>query len=99
VAMMGAIVTRRMAGVQLQGIAREGAAAASAMTLTPEVRQILAAALHSTFVVGALAATAALIATFFLPPMNFGTGSPGPADEAAETEGEEAEVEPFGVLE
>jgi EmrB/QacA subfamily drug resistance transporter len=101
VAMMGAIVTRGVAGVPLQGMTHDGgAAAASAMALTPEVRQLLAAALHNTFVVGALAATAGLIGTFFLPPMNFSTGSAGPADESAETEVALAvEADPVGLVE
>jgi hypothetical protein len=101
VAMMGAIVTRGVAGVPLQGMTHDGgAAAASAMALTPEVRQLLAAALHNTFVVGALAATAGLVGTFFLPPMNFSTGSAGPADESAEAEVALAvEADPVGLVE
>jgi len=97
VAIMGAIVTRGVAGVPLEGVAREGAAAASAMALSPEVRQLLAAALHNTFVVGTLAATAGLIGTFFLPPMSFDT--PGPTDESAGTEVElGVEADPVGLL-
>jgi hypothetical protein len=97
VALMGAIVTRGVAGVPLQSVAHDGAAA-SAMALTPEVRQLLATALHNSFVVGAVAATAGLIGTFFLPPMNFGTGSPGSAEESAEP-GVEVEAEPVGLFE
>jgi hypothetical protein len=91
--MMGAIVTRTVAGVSLPGIVHDGTATASAMALTPEVRRLFAAALHNTFVVGALAATAGLIGTFFLPPMDFETRSPGSANESAETG---VEVESFG---
>jgi MFS family permease len=93
VALMGAIVTRRVAGVSLPGIVYDGTVAASTMALSPEVRQLFAIALHDAFVVGALAATAGLIGTFFLPPMNFDTPAPGPADESAKTG---VEVESFG---
>jgi EmrB/QacA subfamily drug resistance transporter len=93
VAMMGAIVTRTVAGVALPGIVHDGATAASTMALTPEVRRLFATALHNTFVLGALAATAGLIGTFFLPPMDFETRSPGSAKESAETG---VEVESFG---
>ena len=70
VAAMGALLTRALVGSVLPG----GAAgfAAGGTLLTGAARLQFAAALHQVFVAGAVIAGASLLATFFLPPVDFG---------------------------
>ena len=70
VAAMGAILARNLAGVALPGGA-EGLAASGAMALSGPVRAQFAAALHRVFISGAIVSAAGLLATFFLPPVDF----------------------------
>jgi EmrB/QacA subfamily drug resistance transporter len=69
VAAMGAIMTRTLTGVALPG----GAAglAGGTMALTEPIRDQFAMGLHRVFLAGLLVSAAALIATFFLPPVHF----------------------------
>jgi EmrB/QacA subfamily drug resistance transporter len=98
VAGMGALVTRGLAGISIPGGAE--AIAAGGTLLTGAVRLQFASALHQVFVAGAVLAAAALVATFFLPPVNFGRGVPAAAGEqmlAAEMTNLEPEDEPVAV--
>jgi EmrB/QacA subfamily drug resistance transporter len=70
VAAMGAILARNLAGVPLPEGA-EGLAASGAMALSGPVRAQFAVALHKVFISGAIVSAAGLIATFFLPPVDF----------------------------
>ena len=79
VAAMGALMTRQLVGVTLTG-GTETMATTGAM-LTGAARVQFAAALHSVFIAGAVAATASLIATFFLPPVDFSQGVDASAGE------------------
>jgi EmrB/QacA subfamily drug resistance transporter len=70
VAAMGAILSRSVAGAALPG--GEGSLAqATSMTLSPELQAQMAHALHLVFLAGAIVSTAALVATFFLPEVDF----------------------------
>ena len=95
VAAMGALLTRALVGSALPG----GAAgfAASGALLTGAARLQFAAALHQVFVAGAVIAGASLLATFFLPPVDFGGRMSVGAGEqmlAAEMTNLQAESEP-----
>ncbi len=79
VAAMGALMTRQLVGVTLTG-GTETMATTGAM-LTGAARVQFAAALHNVFIAGAVAATASLIATFFLPPVDFSQGVDASAGE------------------
>jgi EmrB/QacA subfamily drug resistance transporter len=69
VAAMGAIMSRSIAGVGLPG---EGSlAAATSMSLSPELRMQFAIALHRVFVAGAVVSAAGLVASLFLPHLDF----------------------------
>jgi EmrB/QacA subfamily drug resistance transporter len=69
VAAMGAILSRSIAGVMLPG---EGSLASStAMSLSPELRLQFAVALHRVFVSGAVVSGAGLVASLFLPHLDF----------------------------
>ena len=69
VAAMGAIMSRSIAGVALPG---EGSlAAATSMSLSPELRMQFAYALHRVFVAGTLVSGAGLVASLFLPHLAF----------------------------
>jgi EmrB/QacA subfamily drug resistance transporter len=70
VAAMGAILARNLAGVPLPEGA-SGMAASGAMVLSGPVRAQFAVALHRVFVSGLVVSAAGLIATFFLPPVDF----------------------------
>jgi EmrB/QacA subfamily drug resistance transporter len=100
VAAMGALMTRGLHGVPLPR-AGEGITA-DVMTLTAAARTQFAAALHQVFVAGAGVSAAGLVATFFLPHVDFSRGVPGAAGEeliAAEMTNLEPEDEPVGVTE
>jgi EmrB/QacA subfamily drug resistance transporter len=69
VAAMGAIMARSIAGVAVPG---EGSlAAATSMSLSPELRMQFAIALHRVFVAGTLVSVAGLFASLFLPHLDF----------------------------
>jgi TRAP-type mannitol/chloroaromatic compound transport system permease large subunit len=83
-------MTRQLVGVSLPGGA--GAVAATGAILTGAVRLQFAAALHNVFVAGAVIAMASLIATLFLPPVDFSRG----VDAAAGEQMLEAEMTTLG---
>jgi MFS family permease len=91
VAALGALMTRQLTGVSLPGGAEALAAAGTA--LTGAARLQVAEALHSVFVAGAALAGSSLIATFFLPPVDFSHGVSGAAGEQM-LEAEMATMEP-----
>jgi EmrB/QacA subfamily drug resistance transporter len=69
VAAMGALLSRGLSGVSLPGGA--SAMAAGTTALSGAARVQFAGALHSVFVAGALVSAAGLLATFFLPHVDF----------------------------
>jgi EmrB/QacA subfamily drug resistance transporter len=69
VAGMGAVLTRGIAGIVLPGGAE--AMTVSGTLLTGTARLQFASALHQVFLAGGVIAFAGLIATFFLPPVDF----------------------------
>jgi fucose permease len=100
VAAMGALLSRGLADVALPGGA--AAMAAGSIALSVAVRAQFAAALHTVFVSGAIASGAALVATFFLPPVDFGQGVPAGTGERmieAEMSNLEPQDEPVGIIE
>ena len=100
VAAMGALLSRGLADVVLPGGA--SAMAAGSIALSAAVRAQFAAALHTVFVSGAIASGAALVATFFLPPVDFGQGVPAGTGERmieAEMSNLEPQDEPVGIIE
>jgi len=78
VASMGALLTRGIAGIALP--AGADAMAAGGTLLTGAARLQFAAALHHVFLAGGLMALAGLIATFFLPPVDFSPAVPTAAE-------------------
>ena len=97
VAAMGALLTRRLAGVDLPEGAISGV---SGVVLTAAAREQFAAALHQVFIAGTIAAVGALVMTFFLPAIDLHKGVPAAAGEqmiAAEMTNLEAGDEPVGV--
>ena len=100
VAAMGALMTRQLAGVSIPG-GVESLAATGAM-LTGPARLQFAAALHQVFIAGTVLAAASLLATLFLPPVDFSSGVTSAAGEqmlAAEMTNLEPEDEPVTVPE
>lgn len=100
VAAMGALMTRQLAGVSIPG-GVETLAATGAMLSGP-ARLQFAAALHHVFIAGTVLAGASLLATLFLPPVDFSSGVPAAAGEqmlAAEMTNLEPEDEPVAVSE
>jgi EmrB/QacA subfamily drug resistance transporter len=100
VAAMGALMTRQLAGVSIPG-GVESLAATGAM-LTGPARLQFATALHHVFIAGTVLAGASLVATLFLPPVDFSSGVPAAAGEqmlAAEMTSLEPEDEPVAVPE
>lgn len=96
VAAMGMLLTRALADTTIAGGAQ--ALAATGALLTGPVRLQFAAALHQVFVAGALLAGGSLVATFFLPPVDFSRGVTAGAGEqmlAAEMTSLEAQSEPM----
>jgi EmrB/QacA subfamily drug resistance transporter len=78
VAAMGAILARGLAGTALPG-GVEGALTSGAISLSGPVRDQFAAALHRVFVAGTVVSSVGLLATMFLPPVNFTHGVPADA--------------------
>jgi len=100
VAAMGAILARGIAGLNVPGGA--DALAAEATALSGPMRTQFAAALHRVFVTGAIVSMAGLIATLFLPAVEFGRGVKASAGEQmlqAEMTNLEPEDEPVTVPE
>lgn len=100
VAAMGALMARQLAGVSIPG-GVEGLAASGAM-LTGAARLQFATALHHVFIAGTVLAATSLLATLFLPPVDFSGGVTAGAGEqmlAAEMTNLEPEDEPVGISE
>ena len=100
VAAMGAILARGLADVALPGGAN--ALVANGSALSAAVREQFAAALHQVFVAGAIVSAAGLLATMFLPSIDFSRGVSGAAGEQmlqAEMTNLEPEDEPVAVPE
>ena len=77
-------------------------AGAGAIALSGPVRDQFAAALHRVFIAGAVVSGAGLLATMFLPPVDFTRGVPAAAGEqmiAAEMTNLEPEDEPIAINE
>ena len=99
VAGMGALMTRRLAGVDLPG-GVSAISAAGGVALSGPARDQFAAALHQVFVAGTGITVAALLMTFFLPAIDFKRGVTSNAGEeliAAEMTSLEPEDEPVTV--
>jgi predicted MFS family arabinose efflux permease len=92
VSAMGAILARGLAGISLPGGA-EGALASGALTLSGPVRDQFADALHRVFVAGTVVSVAGLLATMFLPAVQFFHGVPATAGEQM-IEAEMANLQP-----
>jgi EmrB/QacA subfamily drug resistance transporter len=100
IAAMGALMTRSLAGVSIPG-GVEALAATGAM-LTGAARLQFAAALHHVFIAGTILAGASLLATLFLPAVDFSSGVTAGAGEqllAAEMTNLEPEDEPVAFTE
>jgi EmrB/QacA subfamily drug resistance transporter len=98
VAAMGALMSRQLTGVSIPG-GVESLAATGAM-LTGPARLQFATALHHVFIAGTVLAGASVLATLFLPPVDFSSGVPTAAGEqllAAEMANLEPEDEPVTV--
>jgi EmrB/QacA subfamily drug resistance transporter len=98
IAVMGALLTRQLAGVAIPG-GVESLAASGAM-LTGPARLQFATALHQVFVAGTVLAGASVLATLFLPPVDFSAGVPADSGEqllAAEMTTLEPDDEPVAV--
>ena len=98
IAAMGALMTRQLSGVAIPG-GIEGLAATGAM-LTGPARLQFATALHDVFIAGAVLAAASLVATLFLPAVDFSGGVSAGAGEqmlAAEMTNLEPADEPVAV--
>lgn len=96
IAAMGALMTRRVGAIDL------GGAAASASSLAPATRAQFALGLHEVFLAGAVAAFGALVATLFLPAVNFHADVPADSGErmiAAEMTNLDAVNEPSSFKE
>ena len=100
VAVMGLLMTRALHGVPLPR-GPEGAGT-SVLTLTDEMRTLFAGALHQVFLCGALVSAVGLLATLFLPAVDFTRGVRAAAGEemlTAEMANLEAEDEPVTFME
>jgi predicted MFS family arabinose efflux permease len=100
IAAMGALMTRQLAGVSIPGGVE--AVATTGTMLTGAARLQFAAALHQVFIAGTVLAAASLVATLFLPPVDFSGGVAAAAGEqmlAAEMTNLEPEDEPVAVPE
>ena len=100
IASMGALMTRQLSGLSIPGGAE--ALAASGAILTGAARLQFAAALHSVFLAGTVLAGASLLATLFLPPVDFSSGVSASAGEQMLAAGKtnlEPEDEPVAVPE
>jgi hypothetical protein len=93
VAVMGAIFSRSLSGVDLRGV--EGLAAG--IQLDEGARVEIAHALNRVFAAGAVMSALGLVASFFLPPVDFAGGVPSGAGEqllAAEMTSLDSKSEP-----
>jgi EmrB/QacA subfamily drug resistance transporter len=100
IAVMGALMTRQLAGVSIPGGVE--AVATTGTMLTGAARLQFAAALHQVFIAGTVLAAASLVATLFLPPVDFSRGVADAVGEqmlAAEMTNLEPEDEPIAVPE
>ena len=100
VAAMGAVLARGLSGLDLPGGAN--ALVANGAALSAPVREQFATALHQVFVSGAIVSAAGLLATLFLPSIDFSRGVSGAAGEQmlqAEMTNLEPEDEPVAVRE
>jgi EmrB/QacA subfamily drug resistance transporter len=79
VAVMGALLARNLSGVGLQDELQ--AMQAETFMLPPEAREQFAHAIDRVFATGAVMAGIGLIASFFLPPVDFSRGVPAGAGE------------------
>ena len=98
IAAMGALMTRQLAGVSIPGGVE--AIAATGTMLTGPARLQFAAALHHVFIAGTVLAAASMVATLFLPPVDFSRGVASAAGEqllAAEMANLEPTDEPLTV--
>ena len=99
VAGMGALLTRQLAGIDLDGgVSAFGGS--GGVALTGVARDQFAAALHQVFIAGTVTAAGALVMTFFLPAIDFHRGVTANAGEemlAAEMTNLEPEDEPVAV--
>jgi EmrB/QacA subfamily drug resistance transporter len=97
-AVMGALLTRALVGVQLPG--GSGGLATSAVALTGPVRLQVADALQQVFIAGGITAGVALIVTFFLPDVSLSptvSSTDGERMLAAEMTTLEPQDEPIAV--
>jgi EmrB/QacA subfamily drug resistance transporter len=98
VAVMGAIFARSLSDIDIPGV--QGIASAAAIQLDGAGRVQFAHALNRVFAAGALMSAIGLIASFFLPPVDFARGVPVAAGEqllTAEMATLEPESEPDAV--
>ncbi len=101
VAAMGALVTRSLNGVALPRPGRS-LTGADLIVFSPALRDQFAGALHQVFIACAIVSAAGLLATLFLPSVDFGRGVLRAAGEemlAAEMTNLEPEDEPVGIRE
>ena len=77
---MGALLARGLVGIGLEG--GLDAMRGSTLDLPPAARDQVAQALARVFATGAVMAGLALVASFFLPPVDFSAGVPESAGEA-----------------
>ena len=94
---MGAILARAMAGTPLPS---GGLGGSATLALSGATRAAVAGALHQVFLAGTATSVAALIVTFFLPPVSFERPVPSGTGEqmiAAEMSTLEPDDEPVGV--
>jgi hypothetical protein len=100
IAAMGALMARQLTGLSLPG--GPEALAATGVMLTGAARLQFAAALHHVFLAGTVLAGLSIVATLFLPAVDFSAGVPAAAGEqmlAAEMTNLEPEDEPVAVRE
>ena len=101
VAAMGALLTRALHGIPIpRGV--EGVGSAGVLALTDALRQQFALALHQVFIAGAVVSGTGLLATFFLPAVDFTRGVRQAAGEqmlAAEMTNLEPDDEPVAIPE
>jgi hypothetical protein len=101
VAVMGLIMTKALHGVPLPR-GNQALGSGSVMALTESMRVQFAAALHQVFLCGAIVSAAGLLATLFLPAVDFTRGVRAGAGEemiTAEMANLEAENEPVTFVE
>src|SRR5262245_6358209 len=100
VSAMGAILARTLAGVTLPGPMT--GAAATAIVLSPEMRELFASGLHRVFIAGLIVSASGFVSTLFLPAVHFTRSIPETAGEQmieAEMTNLRVEDEPIAVPE